>query len=232
MTKLISRISLLLVLVAALLLPAQAKAQDVGTYKFDAGAQLGMAGYLGDANGSSILKHPGFSAGLSFRYLMNTRMSIRGVFNTLSLSGNTADFENVLPGNAQYEFSSQVYELNARYEFNFFPYGIGETYKKLRRWTPYLALGLGVAYATCDGKSSIAPTIPMAVGVKYKLKERLNIGLEFSMTKVFGDKIDGELDDLYGIESSFIKNTDWYSNISISLTYEFGKRCVTCHYQD
>ncbi len=37
---------------------------------------------------------------------------------------------------------------------------------------------------------------------------------------------------LYQIESSFIKNTDWYSNIQISVTYEFGERCQTCHYVD
>ncbi|MDE7136375.1 MAG: hypothetical protein K2N91_07060, partial [Muribaculaceae bacterium] len=101
--------------------------------------------------------------------------------------------------------------------------GIGETYKNLRRWSPYIALGLGASVASCDGKTSFAPTLPMAVGVKYKLKERLNLGIEFSMTKVFGDKID-QIDDPYMIESSFIKNTDWYSNISISLSYEFGNR--------
>ena len=52
------------------------------------------------------------------------------------------------------------------------------------------------------------------------------------MTKVFSDHVDGALADLQTIKSSFLKNTDWYSNISISLTYEFGKRCATCHYVD
>ena len=84
-------------------------------YKFDFGGQIGMSGYLGDANNSNIFKHPGFSAGLSFRYLPNVRMAIRGIFNTTSLSGNTADMENVLPGGQNYEFSSRVYDLGARY---------------------------------------------------------------------------------------------------------------------
>lgn len=202
------------------------------TYKFDLGVQVGMSGYLGDANESNIFKHPGFSAGVAFRYLIDTRWTIRGVFNTLSLSGNTADFDNVLPGGAQYSFKSNAYDLGARVEFNFFAYGIGETYKRLRRWSPYLTVGIGATMATCDGQSSFAPNIPMGFGVKYKLKERWNLGLEFTMTKVFGDKVDGELQDLYQIKSSFLKNTDWYSNISVSISYEFGKRCVTCHYVD
>lgn len=227
------RLNILTLLTAAIvmLLPARAVAQEA-PYKFDFGAQIGMSGYLGDANGSNIFKHPGFSGGVSFRYLPNVRYAVRCVFNTMSLSGNTADFDNVLPGNAEYSFKSQVYELGGRFEFNFFPYGIGETYKRLRRWTPYLTVGLGVTLSTCDGQSYVAPNIPMGFGFKYKLKERLNLGIEFTMTKVFGDHVDGELSDLYQIQSSFLKNTDWYSNIAVSLTYEFGKRCSTCHYVD
>lgn len=216
---------------AALTAPFAASAQEE-TYKFDLGAQIGMSGYLGDANGSNIFKHPGFSGGVSWRYLANTRWVIRATFNALSLSGNTSDFDNVLPGNAQYSFKSTAYDLGGRFEFNFFPYGIGETYKHLRRISPYASIGIGMTLATCDGQSSFAPNIPMAVGVKYKLRERWNLSLEFSMTKVFGDKVDGELSDLYMIKSSFLKNTDWYSNISIAISYEFGKRCVTCHYVD
>lgn len=214
-----------------LAVPCIAKAQTA-PYKFDLGVQLGLDGYLGDTNTSSIFKNAGFAGGASFRYIANARMAVRAVFNAYSLSGDTSGMENVYPGGETYSFSSTAFDLGARYEFNFFPYGIGETYKQLRRWTPYLALGLGFTYSTCDGKSAFAPNIPMAVGVKYKLAERWNIAAEFSMTKVFGDKVDGELTDLYQIKSSFLKNTDWYSNISISITYEFGKRCETCHYVD
>jgi predicted porin len=71
----------------------------------------------------------------------------------------------------------------------------------------------------------------MGAGIKYKLKERLNLGIEFTMTKVFNDHVDGkELSDLTTIKSSFVKNNDWYSRFAVSLTYEFGKRCETCHY--
>ncbi len=203
------------------------------TYKFDAGLQLGMSGYLGDANTSNIFHKPGVSGGFSFRYLANTRWTLRGILTAATVSGDTGDFDNVLPDGASYSFKSTVFDLGARFEFNFFPYGIGETYKRLKRWSPYVTAGPGVTLATCDGQSNIAPNIALGLGVKYKLKERLNLGLEFTMTKVFSDKVDGkELNYLYGIKSSFLKNTDWYSNLSISITYEFGKRCETCHYVD
>lgn len=213
-----------------------ARAQAVAPsapYKFDLGVQLGMSGYIGEANGSNIFKHPGFDGEVSFRYLPDTRWALRGVFSTFGLSGSTTDVANVLPDGAVYDFTSTVYDLSARAEFNFFPYGIGESYKRLRRWTPYLTLGVGVAMASSGGNTAVAPTIPMGLGVKYKLSQRWNLGLEFTMTKAFSDKFDGPaLNDLNHIKTAFYKNTDWYSRLTVGISYEFGKRCETCHYVD
>lgn len=211
--------------------PLHRVAAQEETYRFDIGGQVGVAGYIGDAS-SSIFSKPGFSGGVSFRYLPDVRWAVRGVLNVMSLSGDTSTMDDVLPGGAQYSFKSTVYDLGGRIEFNFFSYGIGETYKKLRRWSPYLTAGVGVSLAKCGGESNVGFNIPLGAGIKYKIRERLNLGAEFCMTKVFSDHMDGALADLYQIKSSFIKNTDWYSNISVSLTYEFGKRCATCHYVD
>lgn len=222
-------ITLLIVTASAMPIKAQEEA-----YKWDAGVALGMSGYIGEANTSSNPYHtPGFSAAASLRYLINTRWALRTVLSTMSLSGNSIDMENIYPDRMTYEFSSQVYDLSVRAEANFFNYGIGETYKKLRRWTPYLALGLGASLSTCDGESAFAMSIPMSLGLKYKVKTRLNLGLEFTMTKVLGDKVDGKnLNDLYTIKNSMMRNTDWHSSLMISISYEFGKRCVACYYED
>ena len=230
------QLTILTTVIAILLCPLRGKSQATAqpeTYRFDLGAGIGMSGYLGDANESSLFSNPGMAANVSLRYLLNTRIAFRGVLNLASLSGSTADMENVLPGGAVYDFKSNLYDLQVRGEFNFFSYGIGESYKRLSRISPYLALGIGVSMASCEGKSFAAMTIPMAIGVKYKIKPRLNLGLEFSMTKVIGDHADGaELSDLYLIKSSFIKNTDWYSTLQLSISYEFGERCAGCNRLD
>lgn len=202
-------------------------------YKFDIGAGLGMSGYIGDANRSSLLKHPGFVGEAKFGYIPNVRWAVRGVLSALSLSGNTADLDDVLPsiGEEAYDFKSTVYDLGARAEFNFFNYGIGETYKRLKRWTPYLTVGVGVCVSSSGGESTFAPNIPMGFGFKFKLSQRVNLSAEFTMTKVFGDKVDGPLlSDLNTIKTAFYKNTDWYSRITVGISYEFGQRCETCHY--
>ena len=202
-------------------------------YKFDLGVDLGMSGYIGDANRSNFMSHPGFAGELSFRYLPDTRWAIRGIASGVSLSGNTADMSDVLPDGAQYSFSSMVYSLEGRAEFNFFPYGIGETYKRLRRWSPYLTVGLGVCMSSSGGNTSAAPMIPVGAGVRYKISERWNVGIEFTFTKTFSDHIDGkDLADLNQIKTAFYKNTDWISRLTVGVSYEFGKRCETCHYVD
>ena len=84
-----------------------------------------------------------------------------------------------------------------------------------------------------DGKPGATFTIPLGAGFKFKPSLRWNIGLEFLMKKTFTDRIDGEqLSDPYGIKSEFMKNTDWYSTFTISISYEFSKRCAVCHYKD
>lgn len=213
------------------LAPGRTAAQEA-TYKFDIGASLGMSGYLGDANTSNLYKNPGFAAGASFRYLPNTRWAIKAMLTYAGLSGNSADMTNVYPGGETYKFTSKVYDLSGRVEFNFFNYGIGETYRKLKRWTPYLSIGAGITAASCQG-TTVAFNIPMGLGIKYKLQERINLGVEWSMTKAFNDNIDGPvLDDLYQIKSSFMKNTDWYSTLMLSISFEFGERCKNCFYVD
>lgn len=212
-----------IMLMIATLMAAQAQ-----EYRFEAGGALGMSGYLGDANNANLLKKPGYVAGGLFRYIINSRMALKANLLTAKISGNSANLANTYPDAQTYAFSSQLYDLGAQFEFNFLNYGIGSKYLKLKRFSPYLTLGLGATLATGDG-DAFTLNVPMGVGVKYKLSERLNIGLEFTMRKTFSDELDG-LKDLNGITSGFAKNTDWYSFTMISITYEFSKRCRTCHY--
>lgn len=224
MKKILLTITAIMMTVAIVPLKAQ-------EYRCEIGASLGMSGYLGDANKSNFLKHPGFAGGALFRYVFNYRAAIKANLYTAGLSGNSADYADVFPGGVNYKFNSQIYDLGAQFEFNFFNYGIGYTYKRLHRITPYLVAGIGCTLSACDGKTAFALNVPIGVGVKYKLSERWNIGFEFTMRKVFGDKVDGfSLDSLTGIKSSFMKNTDWCSLMLFSVTYSFNKKCVQCHY--
>ncbi|MDE6339229.1 MAG: porin family protein [Muribaculaceae bacterium] len=220
-----------LLLAMVVFLPAKSAAQE--DYRFDMGAGLGMTGYLGDANTANLWQNPGWDFEVLFRYIVNPRWALKTNFYTGNLRGDSSQMTNVFPGGETYKFSTNFYELGEMVEFNFFNYGKGESYRKLKRISPYITAGLGMTLWTIEGKPGAAFNIPLGVGVKYKLSERWNLGFEFLMKKTFTDRLDGDaLRDPYGIRSSFMKNTDWYSTMSFTISYEFSKRCAVCHYKD
>ena len=228
--KSLTGISVALALLATFL-PTKTMAQE--DYRFDIGAGLGMTGYLGDANTANLWSEPGWDFEALFRYIANPRWAFKTNFYAWNLRGDSSKMTNVFPGGETFSFSTTFYELGEMVEFNFFNYGMGETYRKLKRISPYIAAGIGMTVWSIDGKTGAAFNIPLGVGLKYKLSQRWNIGFEFLMKKTFSDRLDGEqLKDPYGIKSSFMKNTDWYSTMSLTISYEFSKRCAVCNYKD
>ncbi len=119
-------------------------------------------------------------------------------------------------------------------EFNFMPYSDKFAYLHTKRFSPYILFGIGVTVA--PGNETFASlNIPLGIGAKYKVANRLNLGLEFSFRKLFGDSFDvtdgnnAFLDNPYEISGSAFKNKDWYSLLMFSVTWDFGLRCRTCN---
>lgn len=224
------KLSLSLLLSLVLWNPS-ARAQE--DFRFDIGGGIGMTGYLGDANTANLYQNPGWDLELLLRYILNPRWNFKSNFYIGGISGDSSQMTNVFPDGNTFKFSTTFYEVGELVEFHFFEYGMGESYRKLKRWTPYITAGLGMTLWTVDKKTYAGFTIPLGVGFKFKPSRRLNLGLEFLMKKTFSDRLDGEnLKDPLMIKSSFAKNTDWYSTLTLSISYEFSKRCAVCHYKE
>ena len=198
-------------------------------YRYEIGPAIGITGYLGDVNTANMYKMPRVAGGGIFRYNLNTRWAIKGNLLYVGLAGDSKNIESQFPHGEQYKFSAHVIDLGGQVEFNFFHFGEGAKYKNYKRITPYMVAGLGMELSFAGGKTSFGAVLPLGAGVKYRLKERLNIGFEFTMRKSFSDKVDG-ITDLYGYPHGIAKNTDWYSVAAFTINYEFSKRCVKCHY--
>ena len=198
-------------------------------YRYEVGPAIGITGYLGDVNTSNMYKMPRLAGGGIFRYNLNTRWAFKGNLFYVGLAGDSKNIESQFPYGSNNKFSSHVIDLGGQVEFNFFHFGEGPRYKNYKRLTPYMVVGLGMEMAYTAKKVNFGAVLPLGVGLKFRLKERLNLGFEFTMRKSFSDRVDG-LTDLYGYNHGFAKNTDWYSVAAFTLTYEFSKRCVKCHY--
>ena len=215
--------------IVLLMLLAAIPAMEAQQYKYDVGPMLGMTGYLGEGNNGNLFKHPSFTVGGLFRYNHNSRWAFKANLNYANIRGNSMYDETWYPDGANYKFNSSLIDMGLTAEFNFLNYGLGPAYKKYKPITPYMVAGVGFVFAICDGHNQASFTIPIGIGVKYKLKDRMNLGFEFTMRKEFSDRIDG-LSDLFDIKHSFGKNTDWYSFATFTVSFEFGKRCIKCNY--
>lgn len=226
-SNLLKRILVLLCIVLATSIMQHTYAQD---YKYELGIEAGMSSYWGDANQASIIYKPGFTGGAVFRYVIDYRWAIRANLSAAMISGDATDDDNVLPGGDAYKFNTTLFDAGCRAEFNFFNYGVGATYKNTSRFSPYITAGIAFCAGFPEGNNFFAVNIPFGIGVKYKVGERWNLGLEFAMHKVLGDNIDSkDLKDPYLIPGSALKNTDWFSTLVFSITYDFGFRTLPCN---
>lgn len=81
-------------------------------------------------------------------------------------------------------------------------------------------------------KNVFAANVPLGIGAKYKVNERLNVGLAWTFHFSLSDELDG-VKDPYRVKSSGIfKNTDCYSTIAVSVTYSFSAKCKTCNKEE
>jgi len=212
-------------------------AQDAAPeYLYEIGGMIGGAFYMGDANKTQLFKNVNPAAEITFRYNVNFRIALKANLVYARISGSTEGLENVFPNNAQVSFNRNVIDLGGQAEFNFFPYSDLYQYLNTKRITPYIAAGTGLA-ASPGNEWMFSPYLSLSTGVKYKLKNRINVGAEWSIRKLFSDRLDVNgsndlLDDPYKIESSLIKNKDWYSMLMIAVTYDFGLRNCNCNKKD
>lgn len=208
------------------------KAQD--DYKYEIGGMAGTSFYMGDANKTKLYQKPGLSAGVVFRYNVDLRWSVKSNFVVGKVSGDTQSSGNKFPHDQQSSFNRMFYELGSQIEFNFFNYSDKFGYLGAKRFSPYIFTGVGVTLGSGE-KTFMDVNIPLGVGVKYKIRDRLNLGFEFSFRKLFSDSFDVtkkdqkfDLDEPYKIKGSIFKNNDWYSLTMITLTWDFGARVCPC----
>ena len=209
------------------------RAQGDVEYLMEVGGGIGLVSYEGDYNGN-ITKDLQPMAPLVLRRIINPYHGFRLRAGYGKLKGSSADVETYYPGKQEtpYTFSNSMFDLCATYEYNFWPYGTGRDYRGAKRLSPFVFGGLGLTYVKAGSDNVFTAGLPLGVGVKYKLADRMKLGVEWGIHFTLSDKLDGSPDP-YGIKSSgAFKNTDSYSTLLVTLTYSFMAKCRTCHNED
>ena len=216
---------LLILLQAAVCVQAQTEPE----YRLEVGGGVGVVTYLGDFN-SGLFKEMQPMGSLLAKYRFDPRRAMALNISYGQLKGSSKNEKTYYPEHQDYQFKTSLVDVGLRYEYNFWPFGTGLEYRGAKRLTPYIFIGLGATVAKPDSiKTVLAVNVPLGGGVKYKIADRLNMGIEWAIHFSSSDKLDG-VEDPYGIKSSGVfKNTDCYSQLRLSLTYDLWAKCKTCH---
>lgn len=220
-----ARLHSIAIALVALFSACTLQAQEL-EYALELGAMAGPGFYMGDANLNGFYKDVTMAGGLMGRYNLNPRMALKFDLAYGKVKGDASKGANKYPTKEgqQWNFNNQVFDLGCQYELNFFGYGMGNGYKGHKRLTPYIQLGLGFT----AGKDVVTMNIPLGVGLKYKIKPRLNAGLDWSMRFSMSDKLDG-IEDPYRTKSGFMKNKDSYSWTMVYISYDLCPKYRKCN---
>lgn len=183
---------------------SQAQVLDSYVHEGEFGFSVGAAHYMGDLTADMRLgmAKPKFSGGIFFKKQFNNYigMKVGGHYAFVGYSDRYS--KNRVQQIRNLSFNSNIWELSVSGEFNFFRFQPGfDEY----RFTPYVSFGAGVftydpytylngekydlrsvgtegqgsaAYPNLKPYSSMAICIPLGVGLKYSLTEKVNVFAE------------------------------------------------------
>lgn len=230
MKTMLQRIKAVPLAVLMLFVSLCAQAQDEPEYKAEIGVGSALVAYQGDFNGS-LTKNMQPMGALVAKYRPNPRSAWALNIGFGKLKGSSENTATWYPATSDttITFNNSLVDVGLRYEYNFWPYGTGREYRGAKPLVPFIALGLGAGFVKTDEKNIVATNMPIGFGVKYKMAERVNLTLEWMMHFTLSDELDG-VKDPYGIKSNgLFKNTDCFSTLQLSITYDIFAKCKTCN---
>ncbi len=237
------------------------------------GIMIGGTSYIGDLNQFTPYRNVHLAGGLVYRYNIHSRLSFRANLLYGKLSGDDAKAKESILRHRNLNFSSTIYELGAGLEFNYFPFQLGhDRYKGTAYLLAEIAVfrmnpktiyngsevelqplgteGQGTSLNSKKPYKLTQLSIPIGVGVKLSVGNRVGINFEIGIRKTFTDYIDdvgaGSYVDpvllsaeaspttvalsnrsgsLYGQRGN-ASNKDWYLFGGMMITFRLGRPTI------
>jgi hypothetical protein len=201
------------------------------------GIFAGGNNYIGDVGPTNYVKPNEFAFGVLYKWNKSPRHSWRVSYTQGKITSDDKDSDMPARKQRGLNFENSVKELSLGLEFNFFDFNLHESGFLL---TPYVYSGISYfrytelyylnnQYEEDDKKNSFA--IPMTVGVKTRIAEKLILGFEVGARYTFTDNLDGsnpKNDSFDTLRFGNLNSKDWYVFSGFTLTYTFGNKPCYC----
>lgn len=181
--------------------------------RFELGAFGGGSYYIGDLNQFKHFVYSKPSFGVIFRYNLSTRASLRLTGTYGSVWGSDSKAKDLVQQNRNLSFKSDIYELAFGVEIDLLKYRINDmkypispyffyeiAYFRMNPMTAYNGNDLELRSLGTEGQGTSLSdkkpynlnqiSLPVGIGVKFNLKKRLAISVEYGIRKTFTDYLD------------------------------------------
>ena len=203
-----------------LLMVSQWMHAQVFEHTIEIGPTIGSSFYLGEAN-QTLFKNSQFTLGGVIRYPLNTRfaLSLEALAGNFSGKFTDADLQ-------KWEFKNSFFFTSAHVEFNFFSYDQYNLALESSTIDPYILGGLGIVSYQTSG----TPVLTGGLGIKFKLNKRWDVNCQWTLNKSFADNLEGAplLNNPYQLNKSSFLNNDYFSVLSVSITFAFYTQRCPC----
>lgn len=177
------------------------------------GGGVGMGHYFGDLNPNWGLKEPRVAASLVIKKNFNPYISLSGTITYTKIGYKDSYAKNEFQQMRNLQFKSNIIEASVISEFNFFWFETGKSDKK---YTPFIALGVGAFYYE-----------PLAYysGKSYKLRE---LGTEGQKRSEYADRRYNNLGISFPVGAGF----KWWIKPGWNLSFAILNRFTLNDYLD
>ena len=201
------------------------------------GIFLGGSNYIGDVGSMDYFAPNETAIGAIYKWNRSKRHSWRFSYNQASIT--SFDSDSKAPNRIQrdFRFKNSIKEFSAGLEFNFLEFDLHQSDFVI---TPYVHSGFSVFIydeifilnkESNEDYQSSSFAIPMTIGVKAKIADRLVLGFETGARYTFTDNLDGsnpKNENFKTLRFGDLNNKDWYIFTGFTLTYTFGQNPCFC----
>ncbi len=202
------------------------------------GVFMGGSNFIGDVGATNYIAPNEFTFGALYKWNRSKRHAYKASILFSDLKGIDSKSDDPRRQERGLEFNNSITELSLGLEFNFWEFDL---HKQQRVATPYMFTGITATnYSDIyfvngelrkNDTNSWAIGIPMGLGVKASISNRLVLAGEIGARYTFSDGLDGSLPDESSnpqFQFGNINNNDWYVFSGLTLTYTFGQRPCYC----
>lgn len=200
------------------------------------GGGIGISNVRSDLGGVRTA-NTRYGANFFYRMNLNHIWVARAELKYFNIASSDSYYKKQISEIRNTNFSNNGIEVSFNFEFNFLNF----RYPKYEhKWCPYLSAGIAnfSTFGSSFGTNSLFNVaIPFGFGIKYKLSDHWNLGLNYSVSKTFSDKLDNisssksdkYIDKIKGNDAS---TNDWYHYLGFSVSYTIYKMKCPDHLED